>query len=64
MKIKSLFVAVLLAAGVVVAPANAADYEWPKAESFTVSPTDIDLAQPNPVLTFTLVVSHNVGISS
>ena len=65
MKIKSLFVAVLLMTGVVVAPSSfAADYEWPKAESFTVTPIDIDLGQPNPVLTFTLVVSHNVGISS
>jgi hypothetical protein len=65
MKIKSLFVAVLLMTGVVVAPSSvAADYEWPKAESFTVTPVDIDLAQPNPVLSFTLVVSHNVGISS
>ena len=43
MKIKSLFVAVLLVAGVVVAPSSvAADYEWPKAESFTVTPIDID----------------------
>jgi hypothetical protein len=65
MKMKSLFVAVLLMAGVVFVPSSvAADYEWPKAESFTVTPIDVDLGQPNPVLTFTLVVSHNVGISS
>ena len=64
MKIKSLFVAVLLLAGVIAPVANAADYEWPKVDSFTVSPIEIDIAQANPVLTFTLVVSHNVGISS
>ena len=64
MKIKSLFVAVLLLAGAVAPVAHAVDYERPKAESFTVSPIEIDIAQVNPVLTFTLVVSHNVGISS
>jgi hypothetical protein len=65
MKIKSSFVAVLLMGGVLVAPtAQAVDYEWPKVESFTVSPIDIDLSQSNPILTFTLVVSHNIGISS
>jgi hypothetical protein len=64
MKIKSLFVTVLLAAGVVVAPAQAAEYEWPTVDSFTVSTNDLDIAQTNPTLTFTLVISHNIGISS
>jgi hypothetical protein len=66
MKIKSIFVAVLLAAGVVVAPANAADdtYEFPVVTSFTVSPKEIDVAAVNPTLTFTLEVSHNIGIAS
>ena len=64
MKIKSLFVAVLLMAGVVVAPASAEQFEWPKVESFTVSTGDIDIAQGNPTLDFTLVVSHFLGISS
>jgi hypothetical protein len=66
MKIKSLFVAVLLAAGVVVAPANAADdsYEFPVITSFTVSPKEIDVAASNPTLTFTLDVTHNIGIST
>ena len=66
MKIKSIFVAVLLMAGVVVAPANAADdsYEFPVVTSFTVSPKEIDVAAVNPTLTFTLEVSHNIGIAS
>jgi hypothetical protein len=67
MKIKSLFVTVLLMAGVVVAPiANAADDlpTYPKLESFTVSPDDIDLGANNATVTFTLVVSHPVGIKS
>jgi hypothetical protein len=65
MKIKSLFVAVLLMAGVVVVPtAHADQFEWPIVESFTVSTGDIDIAQTNPTLDFTLVVSHFLGISS
>ena len=66
MKIKSLFVAVLLVLGaaVPVAQSSASDYEWPVVESFTVSPTELDLAQASPTVTFTLVVTHNVGIQS
>jgi len=66
MKIKSLFVAVLLVLGaaVPIAQSSAADYEWPVVESFTVTPTELDLAQASPTVTFTLVVTHNVGIQS
>jgi hypothetical protein len=60
MKIKSLFVAVLLMAGVVVAPAQAA--EKPTVESFTVTPQDIDLSGSSTTVTFELVVSHPFGI--
>ena len=66
MKIKSIFVAVLLAAGVVVAPANAADVGWqvPTFKSLGVEPNEIDLTSANPVATFTLVVTHPLGIKS
>jgi hypothetical protein len=66
MKIKSLFVAVALMAGVVAAPAQSADElpTYPKLESFTVSPNDIDLSVGNATVTFTLVVSHPIGIKS
>jgi hypothetical protein len=63
MKIKSLFVAVLLMAGVVVAPpAQAA--EKPVVESFTFSPQDIDLSGTNSTVTFELIVSHPDGIEN
>ena len=66
MKIKSLFVAVLLMAGVVVVPgANAAViFEAPKQVSFTVSSKALDLATNNSALNFELVVSHPIGIQS
>jgi hypothetical protein len=66
MKIKSLFVAVLLMAGVVVAPAGKAAviFETPKQVSFTVSSKAIDLATNNSALNFELVVSHPIGIQS
>jgi hypothetical protein len=66
MKIKSLFVAFLLMAGVVVAPVgNAAIiFESPKQVSFTVSNKAIDLATNNATLNFELVVSHPIGIQS
>jgi hypothetical protein len=66
MKIKSLFVAGLLMAGIVVAPSQAADElpTHPKLDSFAVSPNDIDLSVGNATVTFTLVVSHPVGIKN
>ena len=65
MKIKSLFVAVLLLAGVVAPVANAAIiFESPKQVSFTVSNKAIDLATNNATLNFELVVSHPIGIQS
>ena len=63
MKIKSLFIAVLLVAGVAIAPiANAS--EKPVIESFTFSPTEIDLANPDTPITFEIVVSHISGIDT
>ena len=62
MKIKSLFVAVLLAAGVVVAPANAA--ERPTVESFTFTPQEIELGGASTKVSFELVVSHPNGLST
>ena len=62
MKIKSLFVAVLLMGGVLVAPAHA--NQKPTVESFTFSPQDIDLTGANTVVSFELVVSHPAGIDA
>jgi hypothetical protein len=68
MKIKSLFVAVLLAAGVVVAPANAADeasiYQKPKLTSFDFSPKEIDLRAGSQNITLEVKVSHPIGVIS
>ena len=68
MKIKALFVAVLLMAGVVVAPARAADdatiFQAPKIVSFEFSPKDLELQNVSANLKFKLVVSHPIGISS
>ena len=61
MKIKSLFVAVLLAAGVVIAPAHAA--ERPVVESFTFTPQEIDLQNQSTEIKFEMVISHPNGIS-
>jgi hypothetical protein len=61
MKIKSLFVAVLLMGGVVVAPpANAA--EKPTIESFTFTPQQVDLQSSSTLVTFELVATHPNGI--
>jgi hypothetical protein len=63
MKIKSLFVAGLLMAGVVVAPAQAAT-ENPVVNSFSFSPQEIDLQGAETKVTFELVVSHPSGIDN
>ena len=62
MKIKSILVAVLLMAGVVVAPANAA--EKPVVQSFKFTPNEIDLTAVNTNVEFELVVSHSDGIEN
>ena len=62
MKIKSLFVAVLLMGGVLVPPANAADKQDPIVESFTFSPQEIDVTGSSTQVSFELVVSHPSGI--
>ena len=66
MKIKSLFVAVLLTTGTFSNPAAFAEesYQVPAIESFTVSTDEIEIASANRVLNFTLNVSHNLGIST
>jgi hypothetical protein len=63
MKIKSLFVAVLLMAGVVVAPTSFAS-ERPTVESFTFTPQEIELGGASTKVSFELVVSHPNGIST
>ena len=63
MKIKSLFVAVLLMGGVLVAPAAQAN-EKPVVESFTFSPQEIELSGTNSTVTFELIVSHPSGIEN
>jgi hypothetical protein len=62
MKIKSLFIAVLLMSGVLVAPAHA--NPKPIVESFTFSPQEIDLSSANTTVDFELVVSHPLGINN
>jgi len=69
MKIKSLFVAVVLMAGVVVAPvANAADeasiFQKPKLSSFEFSPKEIDLRAGAQNINLEVKISHPVGIIS
>jgi hypothetical protein len=61
MKIKSILVAVMLVAGVVVVPAANAN-EKPIVESFTFSPSEIDLSGTSTTVNFELVVSHPSGI--
>jgi hypothetical protein len=69
MKIKSLFVAVLLMGGVLVAPnANATEdpkvFQKPQLESFTFSPKEIELTNGDQNITLEVTVSHPVGIIS
>ncbi len=62
MKIKSLFVAVLLMGGVLVPPAQAS--EKPTVESFTFTPDSIDIIGADLSVSFELVVSHPSGIET
>ena len=62
MKIKSIFIALLLMGGVLVPPAHAS--EKPTVESFTFSPQEIDLTGTSTVVAFELVVSHPSGIDA
>jgi hypothetical protein len=64
MKIKSIFVAVLLMAGVVISPAANAATENPTVESFTFTPNEIDLQNQNTKVEFSLTVSHPFGIEN
>ena len=66
MKFKSIFVAILLMTGVLVAPAQASDIGWqvPTLKTLTSEPKDIDLTSTNAEVIFTLVVSHPIGIKS
>jgi hypothetical protein len=63
MKIKSLFVAVLLMAGVVVTP-SAVAAETAKVISFSVTPDEIELTGASSSVSFELVVSHPNGIEN
>ena len=62
MKIKSLVVAVLFMAGVVLAPANAVD--TPIVNSFKFFPQEIDLAQASTSVTFEISASHPNGFET
>ena len=65
MKLKSLLVTILLLTGLIISPASADEtFQLPFIESFTVSQDEIELASANRTLTFTLVVTHNIGIAS
>jgi len=67
MKIKSLFVAVLLMAGVVIAPAHAADdaaWQKPVLKTFTFTPNDVELSSGKTDVEITLTVVHPLGISN
>ena len=63
MKINSLFVAVLLMAGIFIVPQASAN-EKPVIESFTFTPTEIELSGASTIVNFELVVSHPAGIQS
>jgi hypothetical protein len=63
MKIKSLFVAVLLMGGVVVAPPAGAA-EIAKVISFSITPDEIELTGASSTVSFELVVSHPSGIEN
>jgi hypothetical protein len=63
MKIKSLFVAVLLMAGTFIIPQALAN-EKPVIESFTFTPTEIELSGASTIVNFELVVSHPAGIQN
>jgi hypothetical protein len=62
MKVKSIFVAILLMGGVVIAPSANAATENPKVESFTFSPQEIELTGADTSVNFELVVTHPSGI--
>ena len=63
MKIKSLFVVVLLMAGVMIVPAAHAS-EKPVIDSFTFSPQQVDLQSTSTLVSFELVASHPNGIEN
>jgi hypothetical protein len=68
MKIKSLFIVVLLMAGAVAPVANAADeasiFQKPKLTSFEFSPKEIDLRAGAQNINLEVKISHPVGIVS
>jgi hypothetical protein len=67
MKIKSLFIAVLLLIGVVVTPAQAADdsaWQKPVLNAFTFTPNEIELSSGKTDVEISLTVSHSLGISN
>ena len=67
MKIKSSLVAVLLIAGVVVSPANAADdsaWQKPVLNTFSFTPNEVELSSGKTDVEITLTVTHSLGISN
>jgi hypothetical protein len=63
MKIKSLFVVVLLMAGPFIVPQASAN-EKPVVESFTFTPQEIELTGSSTIVSFELTVSHPFGIEN
>ena len=63
MKIKSAVVAIALGVSILWAPASSANQK-PIIESFTFTPNDIDLLNPQTTVDIELVVSHPSGISN
>jgi hypothetical protein len=62
MKIKSVFVALLLTVG--FAPNVAQANVRPVVESFTFTPNEVELISSNTTVAFELVVSHPSGIKN
>jgi hypothetical protein len=63
MKIKSVIVAIALGVSLLWAPTSSANQK-PVIESFTFTPNDIDLLNPQTTVDIELVVSHPSGISN
>jgi hypothetical protein len=63
MKIKSVIVAISLGVSLLWAPTSSANQK-PVIESFTFTPNDIDLLNPQTTVNIELVVSHPSGISN
>ena len=63
MKIKSLFVSILLMVGVVIVPSAQAN-EKPVIESFAFTPQEVEISGASTVVNFEFIVSHPAGIEN